>query len=122
MKQATEAAAANPFDVRALWDMNAATMGTGQHAYRAWMEAATRMQTEATGFWNGRMGKDVAALTALGQCTSPAEALETQMRYMREAMGDFYEEGQRMLRIARDAAGTGAAAGAAQPGHPATAR
>ncbi|MFO1314735.1 MAG: phasin family protein [Burkholderiales bacterium] len=111
MRQATGAAAANPFDVRALWDMNAAPFDAGEGAYRAWMDAATRMQTEATAFWNGRLAKDMAALSALGQCTTPVQALEAQMRYMREAMGDWYAEGQRMLRITRDAA-----AGAGMPG------
>ena len=118
MRRATEAAAANPFDVRALWDVNEATLAPGGQAWQAWMDAATRMQTEATAFWNGRLGKDVAALTALGQCTTPAQALEAQTRYLREAMGDFYEEGRLMLRIARDAAaGTGMPGGATPPGH-----
>lgn len=115
MRQATGAAAANPFDGRALWDVNAAMMGPGGLAWQAWIDAATRMQTEATAFWNGRLGKDVAALTALGKCTTPAQAMETQMRYVREAMGDWYEEGQRMLRIAREAAaGAGMPVGSAR--------
>lgn len=115
MRQAT-GAAANPFDTRALWDMNAAALGPGGLALQAWMEAATRMQTQATAFWNARLGKDMAALTALGRCTTPAQALEAQMRYVREAMGDYYEEGQRMLRITRDAVtGAGARGGAAPP-------
>lgn len=114
MRPKDEAAAANPFDVRALWDMNAATFGAGGNAYRTWMETATRMQTEAAAFWNGRLGKDVAALSALGRCTTPAQALEAQMRYVREAMTDYYEEGRRMLTIARDAAIEARAPGAAK--------
>jgi hypothetical protein len=110
MRQATGKAAGNPFDVRTLWGVNAETLGPGGAVWQAWINAGIRMQTEASAFWNGRLGKDVAALTALGQCTTPAQALEAQMRYAREAMGDWHEEGQRMLRIAREAA-----AGAGMP-------
>ena len=45
-----------------------------------------------------------AALTMLGQCTDPAQAFEAQMRYAREAMADYYEEGQRMMGLMRDVA------------------
>ena len=110
MRQATGTASGNPFDVRTLWGANPAMLGPGGEAWQAWIDAGIRMQTEATAFWNDRIGKDVAALTALGQCTTPAQALEAQMRYVREAMGDWYEEGQQMARIAREAA-----AGAGMP-------
>lgn len=115
MGQAT-GAAANPFDTRAPWDMDAAALGPDGLALQAWMDAATRMQTQATAFRSARLGKDMAALTALGRCTTPAQALEAQMRYVREAMGDYYEEGQRMLRITRDAVtGAGERGGVAPP-------
>ena len=118
MRQATGTAAGNPFDVRRLWDVNAVTPGPGGAAWQAWIDAGIRMQTEATAFWNGRLGKDVAALTALGQCTTPAQALEAQMRYVREAMRDWYEQGQRMARIAREvAAGAGMPVGGVRHAH-----
>ena len=104
MRHATEAAATSPFDVRALWDMKNGSFGYGEKAYRVWLESATRMQTEAAAFWQGRLGKDVAAMTALGQCTNPGEALEMQMRYARDAMADYYAEGQRMMQLMNDAA------------------
>lgn len=104
MRHATERAAPNPFDVRAMWNMNGAGLGYGENAYRAWFDGATRMQTEATTFWNGRLAKDMAALTMLGQCKDPAQALEAQMRYAREAMADYYAEGQRMMGLMRDVA------------------
>jgi hypothetical protein len=40
----------------------------------------------------------------LGQCKDPAQAFEAQMRYAREAMADYYEEGQRMMGLMRDVA------------------
>lgn len=123
MRQATGAQAGNPFDVRTLWGANAATLGPGGDVWQAWIDAGIRMQTEATAFWNARLGRDVAALTALGQCTTPAQALEAQLRYVREAMGDWYEEGQRMLRIARDAAaGAGMPVGGVRHAHGTAAR
>jgi hypothetical protein len=61
------------------------------------------MQAEATAFWTGRASKDMAALTNLARCTTPVEAMEAQMRYAREAVADYYEEGQRLMRIASEA-------------------
>jgi hypothetical protein len=104
MRHAAERAAPNPFDVRAMWNMDGAGFGYGEKAYRAWLDGATRMQTEAAGFWNGRLAKDMAALTMLGQCKDPAQAFEAQMRYAREAMADYYEESQRMMGLMRDVA------------------
>ncbi len=122
MKHAAERAAPNPFDVRAMWDTNGAAFGVGDKAYRAWLDGATRWQTEATAFCNGRLAKDMAALTTLGRCTDPTQALETQMRYAREAITDYYEEGQRMMGLMRDVAAesgmpmTGVQWPAAKPG------
>lgn len=104
MKHATAGAAPNPFDVRAMWDVNNGMLGSGDKAYRAWLAGATRMQSEASAFWNGRLGKDVEALSALGRCANPGEALEVQMKYARDAMADYYEEGQRMMRLMNDVA------------------
>jgi len=118
MRQAIGTAAGSPFDARRLWDVNAATLGPGGEVWQAWIDAGIRMQTEATAFWNGRLGKDVAALTALGRCTTPAQALEAHVRYVREAMGDWYGEGRRMLRIAHEAAaGAGMPVGGARRAH-----
>ena len=103
MKHATEAAAPNPFDVRALWDLNGGVAGFGGEALRAWMDGVARMQAEATAFWTGRASKDAAALAAFTQCTTPTEAMQAQVRYAREAVADYYEEGQRLMRIASDA-------------------
>ena len=123
MRQATGTAAGYPFDVRALWGSTAATLGPGGAVWQAWIDAGIRMQTEASAFWNGRLGKDVAALAALGQCTTPAQALEAQLRYAREAMGDWHEEGRRMLRIAREAAaGAGMPVGGVRHAHGTAAR
>ena len=99
MKHAAEKAAADPFDVRALWGMNDAAFGYGENGYRAWLDSATRMQTEAAAFWNDRVGKDVATLTALGQCRNPSDALAMQMEYARDAMADYYAEGQRLMEF-----------------------
>ena len=104
MKHAAAGAAPNPFDVRAMWDVNSGMLGSGDKAYRAWLDGASRMQSEATAFWNGRLGKDVEVLSALGQCANPGEALEVQMKYARDAMADYYEEGQRMMRLMNEVA------------------
>lgn len=99
MKHATARTAANPFDVRTLWGMNDEAAGYGENGYRAWLDSATRMHAEAAAFWNGRLGKDVATLTALGQCRNPGDAIEMQMQYARDAMADYYAEGQRLVEL-----------------------
>lgn len=104
MRNATQAPAANPFDVRALWNTKGGVLGYGQDAVETWMTGATRMHTEAMAFWTGRLGKDVAAVTALAQCTNPGDAVEMQARYAREAMADYYAEGQRLMQLAGEVA------------------
>jgi hypothetical protein len=102
MKHEAHAATPNPFDVRALFDATPGAAAFGGDAMRAWIDSATRMQAEATAFWTGRAGKDVAAMNALVRCTSPTEAMQAQMAYAKEAVADFYAEGQRMMRVVTD--------------------
>lgn len=104
MRNATQVSAANPFDVRALMDAQGGAVAYGQEAAQTWMTSVTRMQTEAAAFWTGRLGKDVAAMTALAQCTSPGDAVEMQMRYARDAVADYYAEGQRMMQLVNEVA------------------
>jgi hypothetical protein len=107
MKHAAEAATPNPFDVRALFDMNKGMAAFGGDAMRTWLDGAAKMQAETTAFWTARVGKDVAAMTAFARCTTPAEAMELQTKYARDAMADYYAEGQRLMRFATDAAKQG---------------
>jgi len=104
MKQATEAATANPFDVRALWKMTGTPMDQADTAFRGWLDGATRMQTEAAAFWNDRLGKDVEVLGALSKCTNPGDAFEIEMCYARDAMADYVTESQRMMQMMSDVA------------------
>lgn len=102
MRHAPQAPVANPFAAAGGWN-GTAMDAFGGTTMRAWLAATTQMQAGTAAFWTGRMTKDVAALTALAQCTTPAAAAELQMRYVREAWADFEAEGRRMLRIADDA-------------------
>jgi hypothetical protein len=95
--------AGNPFDVGAFLGGPGAMNAFSGEAMRTWLDAATRMQAESVAFWTGRVSKDVAAMTALAQCTSPTAAMEAQVRYATEAWSDFQEEGRRLMRIAGDA-------------------
>ncbi|HQR12849.1 MAG TPA: phasin family protein [Casimicrobiaceae bacterium] len=104
MKHAKSAATPNPFDVRAMWGMTDKVLATEEDGYRVWLENATRMQSELASFWNQRLDKDVATVTAFGQCANPGEAFELQMNYARDAMADYYSEGQRVMQLMNDAA------------------
>ncbi len=104
MRHAAQATAANPFAGAGFWDGGNAMNVMGGPAMRAWLDAATRLQAESAAFWTGRVNKDVAAMTALAQCTTPQAAAEAQMQYAREAWADFEGEGKRLMRIVNDAA------------------
>lgn len=117
MKHATPAATPNPFDVRSMWGMTDRAFGIDEDGYRVWLENATRMQSEFASFWTQRLEKDAATVAALGQCANPGEAFELQMKYARDAMADYYSEGQRVMQLVNDAAaecGLPAAGGARQ--------
>ena len=104
MKHAPQAPAANPFAVDAWWKGGNAMSAFGGQAMGTWLDVATRMQAETAAFWTGRVGKDVAAMAALAQCTTPAAMAEAQVRYAREAWADFEGEGRRLMRIVNEAA------------------
>lgn len=103
MRHAAHGTTPNPFDVTAMFGGPSVMNGLGGEAMRTWLDAATRMQAETVAFWAGRVSKDVAAMTAIAKCTTPAAAMEAQMRYATEAWADFQEEGQRLVRIMGDA-------------------
>lgn len=103
MRHAAQATAAMPFAAGGMGGGGNAMDVFGGQALRAWVDATTQVQAETAAFWTGRVNKDIAALTALAQCTTPTAAADMQMRYAREAWADFEAEGRRLMRIVSDA-------------------
>ena len=95
MKQ-NEFFSAFPVDVRALWDVNGKSFDYAEKAYRAWLEAAGEMRSEAIAFLNERLAKDSAAIARLGQCKSPMEAWNVQADYAGHAFADLVNESQKL--------------------------
>ena len=85
-----------PVDVRSLWDVNGKSLDYAGKSYRAWLEAASAMQTQTIAFLNDRLVKDSAAIARLGQCKSPTEIMNVQAEYVRHAFADFVDESQKM--------------------------
>jgi hypothetical protein len=85
-----------PVDVRALWDINGKSLEYAEKAYRAWLDAAGEMQTEAIAFFNERLAKDSEAITRLGRCRSPAEVLSVQAEYAGHVFADLVNESQKI--------------------------
>ena len=85
-----------PVDVRALWDINGKSFDYAEKAYRAWLEAAGEMQTQAIAFLNDRLVKDSEAITRLGRCRSPAEVLSVQADYAGHVFADLVNESQKI--------------------------
>jgi len=99
-----------PVDVRALWDINGKSFDYAEKAYRAWLEAAGEMQTQAIAFLNDRLAKDSEAITRLGRCRSPAEVLSVQADYAGHVFADLVNESQKIAASFGKFARVGAAA------------
>jgi len=100
----TDPFASFPFDVRMLWDINGKSLNYAEKAYRAWLDAAGEIQTEAVGFLNSRFAKDSAAIARLGQCQTPAEVLNAQTEYAQNALADFMSGSQKIATCLGNAA------------------
>jgi len=99
MNSGTHAQPNNPFDVWRMFGVEGSQFNFAETAFRAWLDGAQRVQAEATEFFNVRSGKDMAALSELIQCKTPAEALEMQARYAGDAMSDLVAQSQRMFAL-----------------------
>lgn len=96
-----------PVDVRALWDPNGKSVNYAERTYRAWLDAAGQMQSQAMEFLNERMEKDSEAIARLGRCKTPIEALNVQADYAGHAFADLVQEGQKMIACFGKAAKVG---------------
>jgi hypothetical protein len=99
MKHATHV---KPVDVYAMWGMPGLAFEDAGEACRAWLDGAQRMQVEAVDFFNDRIGKDMAMLSAWGRCATPTEALDLQARYSSDALTEYLAEGRRMFALLGD--------------------
>jgi hypothetical protein len=104
MPNRTDPFSAFPFDVRMLWDINGKSLDYAEKAYRAWLDAAGEIQSEAVGFMNSRFAKDSAAIARLGQCQTPAEVLNAQGEYAQQALADFMSGSQKIAACLGNAA------------------
>ncbi len=104
MTERTDFFSAFPADLRALWDVNGTSLNYAEKAYRAWVEAASEIQSETIGFMNNRFAKDSAALARLGECKTPVEVLNAQTEYAQHALADFMGEGQKIVACLGNAA------------------
>jgi hypothetical protein len=111
-----------PVDARTLWDINGKSLDYAEKAYRAWLDAAGEMQTQAIAFFNDRLAKDSEAITRLGRCRSPAEVLSVQAEYAGHVFADLVNESQRMAASFGKIARVGALAGPAHESKEAPAR
>jgi hypothetical protein len=100
---------ADPLDLYRVWGVEAPSFEYAETAIGAWLEGTKRMQAEATEFFSARAGKDMAALSELVHCKTPAEALEMQARYAGEVMSDYLAGSQRMFSLMGVAAQRGVA-------------
>jgi hypothetical protein len=100
----------NPLDVYKMWGIEAPSFEFAEKALGAWLDGTKKLQVEATEFFNARAGKDMAALSELIHCRTPAEALEMQARYAGEVMSDYVAGSQRMFALMSATAQHGAEA------------
>jgi hypothetical protein len=93
-----------PSDMQSLWDLNQQSLANAETAIRAWFELSNRAQEHATKFMSNRWAKDTAALAWLGQCKTPADALDVQMTYIKGAYADYVNEGKKIVGFFGDVA------------------
>jgi hypothetical protein len=86
-----------PMDARTFWEMNGKSLEYAEKAYRAWLEAAGEMQSEAIDFLNSRLAKDSAMIVRLGRCKTPVEALNLHAEYAGNTFYDLVNEGQKIV-------------------------
>jgi len=96
-----------PVDARTLWDMNGRSVEYVEKAYRAWLEAASEMQSEALDFLNARLTKDAAMMARFGRCKTPVEAFNLQAEYAGSTFVDLVNEGQKIAEHFGKAAAKG---------------
>lgn len=99
MRHAAEAADANPFDVRAMWNVNSGVMDACGRANRAWLDGVARAGAQTAAFWTGQVEKGVSALAEMGRCKDPGEVLAIEARYASDAMAECVAEGQRLMQL-----------------------
>jgi hypothetical protein len=99
MKHEAHAPVAKPMDFYTLMGVQPPPFGLVEETYRAWLDGARVMQSEATEFVNARAGKDMAALSEWTRCTTPTDALELQARYASEALADYVAGSQRIWQL-----------------------
>lgn len=95
-----------PPDVRSLWG-NAGGFDYAEKAYRAWFEAAGRIQGDAVRFMRHRLEKDQAAFAELGKCQTAVDAFNVQFAYARDTFADYVSEGQKLAAMIGDVAREG---------------
>jgi hypothetical protein len=106
-------AAERPTDPRATPEAANAPAPDGADAFAGGMEMFRSMlsaqaehgrgfvalQEEIVRFYSERLRHNLEALSELGRCVSPAEALELQRRWMSEAVQSYQVEMGRLARI-----------------------
>src|SRR5512142_2170908 len=99
MTKRQEPTSGNPIDLRALFDVNGASLDYAEKTYRAWMAGAGRIQNETLGFLNGRLEQGLETARELTNCKSPTEYFEVQARFADRAISDWVQQGQKIARL-----------------------
>ncbi len=76
-------------------EITASMMAGNPLMAKAWIE----MMTESARFLSNRLQQDLETQKAMLACKTPAELVEVQSEFVRNAMADYSAEAQRMFRI-----------------------
>jgi hypothetical protein len=67
--------------------------------YAAWLEDLGRVQQESLEFVRARLERDAEAATRMVACKTPAELMEWQISFTKDAVEDYMRQGQRITSL-----------------------
>jgi hypothetical protein len=67
--------------------------------YSAWLEDLGRVQQESLDFLRTRLSRDAEAAAQMASCKTPAELIEWQLGYTKDAVEDYVRQGRRITAL-----------------------
>lgn len=76
-----------------------ADLETMMTQYSTWLEDLGRVQQESIDFIRVRLARDAEAAARIVECRTPADLVEWQLGYTKEAVEDYVRQGQKITAL-----------------------
>jgi hypothetical protein len=88
-----------------MFAFDAASIESVMQQYTAWMEDIGRVQQESLEFVRSRLERDAQAAARMAECKTPAELMEWQISFTKDAVEDYVRQGQKITSLLMHANG-----------------